>query len=80
MTLADEDDNSIPTDDTNWPIIGNVAMQVAECDSTQNLKETDKYQISPILITVLVSVANLSDTGSETFLEKYLYIPLNISH
>ena len=29
VTLADEDNNSIPTDDVNRTIIGNVAMQVA---------------------------------------------------
>ena len=29
LTLADEDNNSIPTDDGNRAIIGNVAMQVA---------------------------------------------------
>ena len=29
VTLADEDSNSIPTDDVNWAILGNVAMQVA---------------------------------------------------
>ena len=28
MTLADEDNDSIPTDDVNRAIIGNVAMQV----------------------------------------------------
>ena len=28
VTLADEDNNSIPTDDVNRAIIGNVAMQV----------------------------------------------------
>ena len=29
VTLADEDSNSIPTDDVNKAILGNVAMQVA---------------------------------------------------
>ena len=29
MWLADEDNNSIPTDDVNRAFIGNVAMQVA---------------------------------------------------
>ena len=29
VTLADEDNNSIPTDDVKRAIIGNVAMQVA---------------------------------------------------
>ena len=29
VTLADEDSNSIPTDDVNMAILGNVAMQVA---------------------------------------------------
>ena len=29
VTLADEDSNSIPTDDVNMAIPGNVAMQVA---------------------------------------------------
>ena len=29
VTLADEDNNSIPTDDVNRTIIGNVAMHVA---------------------------------------------------
>ena len=29
VTLADEDINSIPTDDVNRAILGNVAMQVA---------------------------------------------------
>ena len=29
VTLADEDSNSIPTDDVNRTILGNVAMQVA---------------------------------------------------
>ena len=29
VTLADEDSNSIPTDDVNRAILGNVAMQVA---------------------------------------------------
>ena len=29
VTLADEDSNSIPTDDVNRAIIGNVAMQMA---------------------------------------------------
>ena len=29
VTLADEDSNSIPTDDVNRTIQGNVAMQVA---------------------------------------------------
>ena len=29
VTLADEDNNSIPTDDVNRAVIGNVAMQVA---------------------------------------------------
>ena len=29
VTLADENNNSIPTDDVNRAIIGNVAMQVA---------------------------------------------------
>ena len=29
VTLADEDSNSIPTDDDNRAILGNVAMQVA---------------------------------------------------
>ena len=29
VTLADEDSNSIPTDDVNWAILGNMAMQVA---------------------------------------------------
>ena len=29
MTLAQKDNNSIPTDDVNRTIIGNVAMQVA---------------------------------------------------
>ena len=29
VTLADEDSNSIPADDVNRAIIGNVAMQVA---------------------------------------------------
>ena len=28
VTLADEDSNSIPTDDVNKAILGNVAMQV----------------------------------------------------
>ena len=28
VTLADEDSNSIPTDDVNRAILGNVAMQV----------------------------------------------------
>ena len=28
VTLADEDSNSIPTDDVNMAILGNVAMQV----------------------------------------------------
>ena len=28
-TLADDDSNSIPTDDVNKAILGNVAMQVA---------------------------------------------------
>ena len=31
MTLADEDSNSIPIDDGNRAILGNVAMQVAPC-------------------------------------------------
>ena len=30
--LADEDSNSIPTDDVNRAILGNVAMQVAPPD------------------------------------------------
>ena len=29
VTLADDDSNSIPTDDLNRAILGNVAMQVA---------------------------------------------------
>ena len=29
VTLADEDNNSIPTDDVNKAMLGNVAMQVA---------------------------------------------------
>ena len=29
VTLADEDRNTIPTDDVNKAILGNVAMQVA---------------------------------------------------
>ena len=29
VTLADDDSNSIPTDDVNKAILGNVAMQVA---------------------------------------------------
>ena len=29
VTLADEDSNSIPTDDVNRAILGNLAMQVA---------------------------------------------------
>ena len=29
VTLADDDSNSIPTDDVNRAILGNVAMQVA---------------------------------------------------
>ena len=29
VTLADEDSNSIPTDDDNKVVLGNVAMQVA---------------------------------------------------
>jgi len=29
VTLADEDTNSIPTDDVNRAILGNMAMQVA---------------------------------------------------
>ena len=29
VTLADDDSNSIPTDDINKAILGNVAMQVA---------------------------------------------------
>ena len=29
VTLADEDSNSIPTDDVNWAILSNLAMQVA---------------------------------------------------
>ena len=29
VTLSDEDSNSIPTDDVNRAILGNVAMQVA---------------------------------------------------
>ena len=29
VTLADEDSNSIPTDDVNRAFLGNVAMQVA---------------------------------------------------
>ena len=29
VTLADEDSNSIPTDDVNWAISGNVTIQVA---------------------------------------------------
>ena len=29
VTLADEDSNSIPTDDVNKAILGNVAMQLA---------------------------------------------------
>ena len=29
VTLADEDSNSIPTDDVNGAFLGNVAMQVA---------------------------------------------------
>ena len=29
VTLADEDSNSIPTDDVNRTILGNLAMQVA---------------------------------------------------
>ena len=32
VTLADEDSNSIPTDDVNRAILGNVAMQVAPPD------------------------------------------------
>ena len=28
VTLADEDSNSIPTDDANKAVLGNVAMQV----------------------------------------------------
>ena len=32
VTLADEDSNSIPTDDVNRAILGNVAMQVAPSD------------------------------------------------
>ena len=32
VTLADEDNNSIPTDDVNRTILGNVAMQVAPPD------------------------------------------------
>ena len=32
VTLADEDSNSIPTDDVNRAIPGNVAMQVAPSD------------------------------------------------
>ena len=32
VTLADEDSNSIPTDDVNRAFLGNVAMQVAPSD------------------------------------------------
>ena len=32
VTLADEDRNSIPTDDVNKAILGNVAMQVLPPD------------------------------------------------
>ena len=32
VTLADEDSNSIPTDDVHRAILGNVAMQVAPSD------------------------------------------------
>ena len=30
VTLADDDSNSIPTDDVNKAILGNVAMQVVQ--------------------------------------------------
>ena len=32
VTLADEDSNSIPTDDVNRAFLGNVAMQVGPSD------------------------------------------------
>ena len=32
VTLADEDSNSVPTDDVNRAFLGNVAMQVAPSD------------------------------------------------
>ena len=32
VTLADEDSNSIPTDDVNRAFLGNVAVQVAPSD------------------------------------------------
>ena len=32
VTLADEDSNSIPTDDVNRAFLGNVAMQVVPSD------------------------------------------------
>ena len=32
VTLADEDSNSIPTDDVNRAFLGNAAMQVAPSD------------------------------------------------
>ena len=35
VALADEDSNSIPTDDVNKAILGNVAMQVAPSGGQQ---------------------------------------------
>ena len=35
VTLADEDSNSIPTDDVNRAFLGNVAMQVAPSGGQQ---------------------------------------------
>ena len=35
VTLADEDSNSIPTDDANKAVLGNVAMQVAPSGGQQ---------------------------------------------
>ena len=35
VTLADEDSNSIPTDDVNKVILGNEAMQVAQSGGQQ---------------------------------------------
>ena len=35
VTLADEDSNSIPTDDANKAVLGNVAMQVAPSSGQQ---------------------------------------------
>ena len=35
VTLADEDSNSIPTDDANKAVLGNVAMQVASSGGQQ---------------------------------------------